>query len=159
MQPKKSGNMASLEREQERNYWMHRERVANQRSRIDNKMPESCAFGRPIGSMRGNPARAEQVNRDNQKLVEKMVHIMNTRGGVDTSEPWRDKNKAIVSQRRRQQEQAAIARENAKLLERLEHARPTYCAEKFEADRRRNEEFAGRASRYPYQPMDRAAHR
>ncbi|KAG5496915.1 hypothetical protein GH5_01425 [Leishmania sp. Ghana 2012 LV757] len=155
MQPKKSSNMASQEREQERNYWLHRDRVASQRSLIDNKTPESCAFVRPIGSMRGNPARSEQVNRDNQKLVQKMVYIMNTRGGVDTSEPWRDKNKAIASQRRRNQEQAVIAQENAKLLGRLEHARPTYRAEKFEADRRRNEEFAARASRYPYQPMDR----
>lgn len=147
--------MASMEREREEQYWKHRERVVNQRSTIDNRIPESCAFVRPIGYTQSNPIRAQQVNRDNQKLVEKMVYIMNTRGGVDTSEPWRDKNKAISSQRRRNQEQAVIAHENAKMLERLEKAQPTYRAEKFEADRRRNEEFAARSSRYPYQPMDR----
>ncbi|CAC9518298.1 conserved hypothetical protein [Leishmania infantum JPCM5] len=158
MEPKRSGNMACVERERERNYRRHLERLNNQRCRIDNTIPDSYAYVRPIGSMRGNPARVEQVNRDNQKLVEKMVHIMNTRGGVDTSEPWRDCNKAINSQRRRNQEQAKIALENAKLLERLERAQPTYRSEKFEADRRRNEEFAARASRYPYQPMDRTSY-
>lgn len=150
--------MACLEREQERNYWRHLERLNKQQCRIDNKTPESYAYVRPIGTMRGNPARAEQVNRDNQKLVEKMVHIMNTRGGVDTSEPWRDYNKAINSQRRRNLEQAKIAQENSKLLERLERTQPTYRSEKFEADRRRNEEFAARTSRYPYQPMDRTSY-
>ncbi|CAJ1032844.1 putative KIAA1430ue [Leishmania utingensis] len=158
MEPKRSGNMACVERERERNYGRHVERVRTQRSRIDNATPKSCAYVRPLGSMRGNVARAEQVNRDNQKLVEKMVYIMNTRGGVDTSEPWCDHNRAISSQRRRNQEQAVIARENAKILERLECAKPTYRADKFEADRRRNEEFAARASRYPYHPMDRARH-
>ncbi|GET91087.1 hypothetical protein, conserved [Leishmania tarentolae] len=157
MQPQRIRNMSSLEREQERNYWKHIERLNNQKCYIDNRTPESCAYVRPIGSTRGNPARAQQISRDNQKLVEKMVHIMNTRGGVDTSEPWRDHNKAINSQRLRDQRLATIAQENAKLLERLEHAQPTYRADKFEADRRRNEEFAARASRYPYQPMDRTS--
>ncbi|KAK7201928.1 KIAA1430-like protein [Novymonas esmeraldas] len=147
-----------MERERERNYWQHRDRVANQRSRIDNKIPESCAYVRPLGSVRSNPIQTAQVNRDNKKLVEKMVYIMNTGGGVDMSEPWRDHNRAVISQRRRDQEQITIARENAKMLDRLERAQPTYRAEKFEADRRRNEEFAARASRYPYHPLDRPQH-
>ncbi|KPI84874.1 hypothetical protein ABL78_6079 [Leptomonas seymouri] len=155
MEPKKNGITTCLEREREWQYWQHRQRVATQRHLIDNRTPESCSYSRKPGTMHQNPARTEQINRDNQKLVEKMVHIMNTKGGVDTSEPWRDHNKAISSQRTRDQQQAKIAEENAKLLERLERARPTYRAEKFAADRRRNEEYAARASRYPYKSMDK----
>lgn len=147
--------MTGVEREQERQYWQHRERVANQHSRIDNRTPESCSYARTPGTMQQSPARAAQINRDNQKLVEKMVYIMNTKGGVDTSEPWRDHNKALSSQRTRQQQQAKMAEENAKMLQRLEQAQPTYRADKFAADRRRNEEFAARSSRYPYKPMDK----
>lgn len=156
MEPKKNGTMTGVERERERQYWQHRERVANQHSRIDNRTPESCSYARKPGTMHQNPSRDAQINRDNQKLVEKMVYIMNTKGGVDTSEPWRDHNKAVSSQRTRNQQQAKIAEENAKMLQRLERAQPTYRADKFAADRRRNEEFAARASRYPYKPMDKS---
>ncbi|KPA78961.1 hypothetical protein ABB37_06035 [Leptomonas pyrrhocoris] len=156
MQPKMNGTMVGVERDRERAYVQHRERVASQRRRIDNDTPASCAYARKPGAVRTNPARAAQIDRDNAKLVEKMVHIMNTKGGVDTSEPWRDHNRAVNSQRTRQQRQAVVAEENARMLERLERAAPTYRADKFAADRRRNEEFAARASRYPYRPMDKA---
>lgn len=81
---------------------------------------------------------------------------MNTRGGIDNSEPWRDNNQSIASQRCRDIRQEQIARENAKLVDRLEKAQPTYRAEKWEASRRANEAIASRISRYTYQPMDSA---
>lgn len=161
VEPKQSANGLGMDAMRERDYMRHRERVANQRSCIDNSAPASCAYTRPVRSLDSaggatrNKYRQQQIERDNQKLVERMVYIMQTGGSVDNREPWREPKKAAkASQYKRSTEQQRIAQENAKLLERLEAAQPTYQTHKFEADRTRNEEIAARISRYPYQPLD-----
>lgn len=164
MEPKQSGTSLGVAFQQQRDYVRHRERVATQRPRIDNAVPQSWAFSRPVhqsstGGPSGNLARDRTIEHENRQLVQRMVHIMDKGGDIDNSEPWRNPNKAAAaSQRKRTTEQQRVARENARLLERLERAQPTYSTEKFAADRSRNQEIAARISRYPYQPMDRTGY-
>lgn len=158
MQPKRSGAELCEEHIRQRNYQRHLERVATQKPRIDNSTPASCAYTRPVHENRAVRQRQAAIDRENAVLVGRMVHVMQTKGGIDNGEPWRDHNKATSTQRRRQQEQDRIDRENAKLLDRLEGAKSSYRSDKLEADRTRNEMIASRISRYPYEPLDRTGY-
>ncbi|CCW65868.1 unnamed protein product [Phytomonas sp. EM1] len=158
MEPKRSGNATCLERAREREYWQHCQRILSQNARINNSTPSSFMFRRPIGEGPIRPhvsERNRQINLDNTKLVERMLNIMQTQGGIDNSPPWRDHNKAINSQRVREVNQRRIADENLKLLGRLERVRPVYNAEQFELEHAQNEEYAARISRYPYRRINR----
>ncbi|EPY33274.1 hypothetical protein STCU_02354, partial [Strigomonas culicis] len=116
-EPKRSGNQACAEAMRERAYQQHRDRLAATKPAVDTSAPESAAFSRHIGKMGSQKKKFNQVERDNQVLVERLVHIMNTKGGVDNSEPWRDHNKAVDSQRCRQKKQDTIDAENQRMLQ------------------------------------------
>lgn len=164
VEPKRSSTGLCSDAMRERDYRKHCERMAKQRSLIDNSTPASCAYTRPVRDLNRPSGRAavrdrrsEQIEYDNQRLVERMVYIMQNGGGIDNKEPWRQPQKAAnASAYRRNAEQERIYQENAKLLQRLEGTKSTYRVEKLEADRSRNEELAARISHYPYQPMDRS---
>ncbi|CAD2213934.1 KIAA1430 homologue, putative [Angomonas deanei] len=155
-EPKKSGSQMTQEAMQQRAYQQHRERLANVKPSVDNKTPESAAYTRHVGRQKNNEKQFNQVEYENQVLVDRLVHIMSTKGGVDNSEPWRDKNKGVDSNRKRNNRQKEIDMENQRLLARLQNAKPTYSSQKMKSDRKKNETYASNISRYPYRPMDTA---
>ncbi|CCW71598.1 unnamed protein product [Phytomonas sp. Hart1] len=153
MESERSVNPTLVERAHEREYWRHCQRVLSQKASINNTTPNSFAFRRPIGEGPVRPdvsERNRKINHDNFKLVERMMHIMQTHSSIDNSPPWRDHNKVVNSQHVREVNQRRIAHENFKLLERLEKVKPVYNVEEFESAHAQNEVYAARISRYPY---------
>lgn len=150
IQPKQSGNAMCQERVIQRDYAKHRQRLATTKPMIDNKEPESYKFTRR-GATPHDDFRQREIDNSNRRLVDAMVHIMNTKGGIDNTEPWHDRNKAVDSQIKRNRERKRLNDENMKMLKRLEAAKPTYSSVKLEESHRQNQKHANRISRYPYQ--------
>ena len=66
--------------------------------------------------------RLQTVERDNRILLERMSHIMKTKGAVDNKNDYEHKS---LSKERRQHELKKITAENQAILKRIQNAGPT----------------------------------
>ncbi|XP_065887336.1 sperm axonemal maintenance protein CFAP97D1-like [Dysidea avara] len=109
-------------------YSKHRERVKNARSLIDNKAPR-IYYPMNLKKAQAEEQRKARIDQSNRMMLEKIAHIMKTKGGVDDWNNEYTNNKPIHStfhQIFRQQQLDRINNDNKILMERLQSVKPYY---------------------------------
>lgn len=136
-----------------RNLYLHRNRVANTRSCVDCGLPESYRLNRrPTKRPLKNSERIYEIEHENLLLVQRMTRIMNGKGSIDNSNPYKGPHCANYLQRMRDLDHLRIEKENRHILHRIENSKTSYPLEKFEQDHYRNAEIAARIGRYQRDP-------
>jgi len=134
---------------QERSYGIHRQKLKQMKSVIDNRTPQMYPhLYQKLKKAQMMEELCSMIERDNRTLVKRMTEIMQ-RPGIDThnSIPPRSLNREA-----RKREMLRITQDNQKLLSRIQHRQPTYNHLQWEQQRERNEELCERICRYPYRP-------
>lgn len=133
-----------------RNYNLHRQKLANMKSAVDNRPPPMYPhLYQKLKKAQLEEERCSEIERDNRTLVKRMTEIMR-RGGIDNEAPSHDVNS--LNKVKRRQELARVTQENHSLLKRIQEQQPTYNHLQWEQDRERSEQLCDRLCRYPYRP-------
>ena len=138
------------DRANQRNYTMHRQKLASIKSAVDNRPPHMYPhLYQKLKKAQLEEERCGEIERDNRTLVKRMTEIMQ-RGGIDNSPP--PSKAASLNKVKRRQDLARITAENHALLKRIQERPPTYNHLEWEQDRERSEQLCDRICRYPYRP-------
>lgn len=90
--------------------------------------------------------RLATIERDNRILLEKMSHIMRTKGRIDNMNDIEYKS---LSRERREREMLRIAKENMNMFKRINRKKPAISTEVLEKDWNRNLKYMDNISSFP----------
>ncbi|XP_056611396.1 sperm axonemal maintenance protein CFAP97D1 [Triplophysa dalaica] len=130
-------------------YEMHRKKVKSAKPTIATTPPKT--YNHLIVKLKKlqlEEERISRIKRENQMLLDKMSHIMQTTGGVDCKNEYVKKS---LVEGKRQLELLHIAKENQKILQRLSTCRPHYNIQAWHNQWLENIEFMKNISSYPSQ--------
>ncbi|CAG9330978.1 unnamed protein product [Blepharisma stoltei] len=123
----------------------------NKLRRIKSAIDKSCPV--TFGQLKHKPKKDQlteerftEIERENRLLLEKMSHIMNTRGNRSFSQTHKKSLNLAVRKRKLVQ----ITEENQALLKRLQDKLPHYNVNKWEEERRESEKRLHYMCEYPY---------
>ena len=126
-----------IQRSQER----HQQKLRNMKSSIDNKCPRGGSHLKTKAKKNAlMEERFAQIETENRLLLEKMSHIMRFKGGIDCTNDSA-KYSHSLSKERRKRELQRITKDNQKILQRIQAARPTYNHKRWEEEAQRNDEI------------------
>ncbi|XP_048049822.1 sperm axonemal maintenance protein CFAP97D1 isoform X1 [Megalobrama amblycephala] len=128
-------------------YEMHRSKVKSAKPTINTTPPKT--YGHLLVKFKKRQLEEERVSRierDNQMLLDKMSHIMQTNGGVDCRNDYVKKS---LGTEKRQLELLRIAKENEWILQRLSSCRPRYSVHVWHEQWLKNLELMENIGRYP----------
>ncbi|XP_077073182.1 sperm axonemal maintenance protein CFAP97D1 isoform X3 [Siphateles boraxobius] len=98
--------------------------------------------------------RVSRIERENQMLLDKMTHIMQTNGGVDCRNDYVKKS---LGSERRLQELFHITKENQRILQRLSTCRPRHSVQEWREQWLRNLQLMENIGRYPRHTAQRSS--
>jgi E3 ubiquitin-protein ligase TRIP12 len=90
--------------------------------------------------------RLATIERDNRILLEKMSHIMRTKGRVDNANDYEYKS---LNREKRMRELLRVTQENQNILKRIMGRKPEYNRYTWEKDWEENQKFLDSISQYP----------
>jgi len=142
---------------QDRNFRLHKLKVQNTKSSINNKAPpEQPHLYLRLKKAALDEEKTTRIERDNRILVKRMTEIMQ-RSAIDTRNaaplPGGGRVKSLNNERRHR-ELVRITAENQCLLRRIQQRGPTYNHLQWEQDRAKNEEHITRLARHPVKKRD-----
>ena len=143
----KSGNKASSRRHQKRIQELHKKKLRNIKSTLDNKPPKRhnhLRKNRKKQQMMQD--RFAKIERENQLLLEKMSFIMQN-DTLDNKCKAATYSKSLNKERRRK-ELKRISEQNMAILSRIQSRQSTYNHLKWEQDRKKNERYLNMISEY-----------
>ncbi|KAK7154259.1 hypothetical protein R3I94_007572 [Phoxinus phoxinus] len=130
-------------------YEMHRDKVKSAKSTINTTPPKT--YNHLIVKLKKRQLeeeRASRIERENQMLLDKMAHIMQTNGGVDCRNDYVKKS---LGSEKRLQELFHITKENQRIHQRLSTCRPHYSVQVWREQWLKNLELRENIGRYPRQ--------
>lgn len=144
-------NKACMERHVQRCQERHQQKLRDMKCSIDNECPRAASHLKNKAKKNAIiEEKCAQIETENRLLLEKMSHIMRTKGGIDCKN---DVNYSHpLSKERRKRELQRITKANQKILERIEGARPTYNHKKWEEEAKRNSEILQNICEFKPQP-------
>uniref|UniRef100_A0A671NL79 Si:dkey-83m22.7 n=1 Tax=Sinocyclocheilus anshuiensis TaxID=1608454 RepID=A0A671NL79_9TELE len=122
-------------------YEMHRNKVKSAKPTINTTPPKT--YNHLFVKLKKRQLEEERVSRikkENHMLLDKMSHIMQTSGGVDSRNDYVKK---------RQQDLLRITKENECLLQRLSTCRPRYSVQVWHEQWLKNLQLMDTIGRYP----------
>merc|ERR1712222_33898 len=124
-QPTTAANNRLLKKRwDQRQYDLHRNKVADIKPQIDNKAPRTYMHMHlKLKKLQVEEERLAVVERDNRILLEKMSYIMRTKGKVDN---WNQYHQKSLNKSRRQRELLRVTHENQAILKRIISKEPHY---------------------------------
>ncbi|XP_002731042.1 sperm axonemal maintenance protein CFAP97D1-like [Saccoglossus kowalevskii] len=126
----------------------HRRKVRNAKPVIDNKPPHIYMHLQfKLKKLQMEEERLATIERDNRILLEKMSHIMRTRGRVDNRNAYEQKS---LNQTKRQRELLIITHENQAILRRILMKEAHYNHVKWEDEWSVNKKYMANIAKYPY---------
>ncbi|XP_067264926.1 sperm axonemal maintenance protein CFAP97D1 isoform X1 [Chanodichthys erythropterus] len=128
-------------------YEMHRSKVKSAKPTINTTPPKT--YGHLLVKFKKRQLEEERISRierENQMLLDKMSHIMQTNGGVDCRNDYVKKS---LGTEKRQLELLRIAKENEWILQRLSSCRPRYSVHVWHEQWLKNLELMENIGRYP----------
>jgi len=134
-------NKACMARHIQRSQERHQQKLRNMKSSIDNKCPRGGSHLKTKAKKNAlMEERFAQIETENRLLLEKMSHIMRFKGGIDCTNDSA-KYSHSLSKERRKRELQRITKDNQKILQRIQAARPTYNHKRWEEEAQRNDEI------------------
>eukprot|EP00055_Hartaetosiga_balthica_P009310 m.36729 g.36729 ORF g.36729 m.36729 type:complete len:589 (+) comp6695_c0_seq2:108-1874(+) len=128
-------------------YDMHRKKLRSIKPTVDTRPPKTYMHLQlKLKKLQIEEERLANIERDNRLLLEKMSHIMRTRGRVDNANDYKHKS---LNKTKRQQELLRITHENQAILKRITAKQPFYDHTEWEKDFDRATQFKNQISRYP----------
>ena len=143
----KSGNKVSSRRQLRRSQELHKKKLRNIKSTLDNKPPKRhnhLRKNRKKQQMMQD--RFAKIERENQLLLEKMSFIMQN-DTLDNKCKAATYSKSLNKERRRK-ELKRISEQNNAILSRIQSRESTYNHLKWENDRKKNERYLKMISEY-----------
>ncbi|KAG1959666.1 si:dkey-83m22.7 [Pimephales promelas] len=128
-------------------YEMHRNKVKSAKSTINTTPPKT--YNHLLVKFKKSQLEEERVSRierENQMLLDKMAHIMQTNGGVDCRNDYVKKS---LGSEKRLRELFHITKENQRILQRLSTSRPCYSVQVWHEQWLKNLELMENIGRYP----------
>lgn len=143
-------NKICEEKRRKREYELHRKKLSNIKSSIDNSPPK------PMKHLKTKPKkvqleqeRFETIQRENMILLNKMMDIMNGSHRLDNNNTSMNYRQSL-NYGKRKQELERITAENQAILKRIQERQPVYNHRKWEEDRVRNEKYLKNICEYDY---------
>ncbi|XP_064394176.1 uncharacterized protein LOC135341524 [Halichondria panicea] len=137
-----------LQRKWDQTYYdEHRRLIRSAKPMVDTKAP--AVRGHVTSKLKKKQLQKERtdvIDRDNQTLLKKMQHIMNTGGQVQHKNTFQHHS---LNEKQRQDELDRIAKENKAMLKRLEQVEPIYKVADWIDDWRRKEELTEMITAFP----------
>jgi E3 ubiquitin-protein ligase TRIP12 len=128
-------------------YNEHRRKVYSAKSMVDTKPPQTYVHMHlKLKKLQLEEEKMSTIERDNRILLEKMSHIMRTRGRVDNRNDYEYKS---LNREKRQRELLRVTRENQQILNRITMREPEYSHRAWETDWRESEKLMDNIGRYP----------
>ncbi|XP_051566250.1 sperm axonemal maintenance protein CFAP97D1 [Myxocyprinus asiaticus] len=128
-------------------YDMHRDKVKSAKPTINATSPKT--YDHLLVKLKKQQLEEERVSRikrENHMLLDKMSHIMQTVGGVDSKNDYVKKS---LNRDKRQLELLQITKENQRILQRLSSCRPHYSIQVWHEQWFKNLELIDSIGRYP----------
>ncbi|XP_066266617.1 sperm axonemal maintenance protein CFAP97D1-like isoform X2 [Branchiostoma lanceolatum] len=142
-----SGNKLLQQKWDDKYYNEHRDLVRTAKPMVDTKAPRTYVhMHMKLRKLQLEEERLATVERDNRILLEKMSHIMRTRGRVDNRNEYEHHS---LNREKRQRELMRITKENQEILKRIMKREPEYDHAKWQRDWEKNEQFMDNIARYP----------
>ncbi|KAL3763998.1 hypothetical protein ACHAW5_000037 [Stephanodiscus triporus] len=134
-------NKACMERHVQRCQERHQQKLRDMKCSIDNECPRAASHLKNKAKKNAIiEEKCAQIEAENRLLLEKMSHILRTKGGIDCTNDSVNYSHPL-SKERRKRELQRITKANQKILERIECARPTYNHKKWEDEAKRNNDI------------------
>ncbi|XP_023447876.1 uncharacterized protein CFAP97D2 isoform X1 [Dasypus novemcinctus] len=128
-------------------YQDHRKKVQNAKPVVDTQAPPTFShLHLKLKKLKLEEERLSIIDRDNRLLLEKMSHIMRTKGQIDNRNDYKHKS---LNRAKREQELRGVQKENRILLERITHSKPWYQARRWYEDWDRIEKYRDTIAKYP----------
>lgn len=128
-------------------YNEHRRKVHSAKSMVDTKPPQTYVHMHlKLKKLQLEEEKMSTIERDNRILLEKMSHIMRTRGRVDNRNDYDYKS---LNREKRQRELLRVTKENQQILNRITMREPEYSHRAWESDWRSSEKLMDNIGRYP----------
>ncbi|CBY30659.1 unnamed protein product [Oikopleura dioica] len=147
-QPTTAANNRLLKKRwDQRQYDLHRNKVADIKPQIDNKAPRTYMHMHlKLKKLQVEEERLAVVERDNRILLEKMSYIMRTKGKVDN---WNQYHQKSLNKSSRQRELLRVTHENQAILKRISSKEPHYNHDIWEEEWDQNLLYMQNISNYP----------
>ncbi|XP_053311115.1 uncharacterized protein CFAP97D2 [Spea bombifrons] len=128
-------------------YDEHRRKVQSAKPMVDTNSPQTYVhLNMKLKKLKLEEERLSVIERDNRLLLEKMSHIMRTKGRVDNTNDYEAKS---LNKEKREQELLRVSRENQAILERINKCEPQYQVERWHEDWVKAERYMDSIARYP----------
>eukprot|EP00049_Salpingoeca_infusionum_P005323 m.90880 g.90880 ORF g.90880 m.90880 type:complete len:585 (+) comp12932_c0_seq1:94-1848(+) len=128
-------------------YALHRSKLRNAKPTVDTRPPKTYMHLQlKLKKLQVQEERLATIERDNRILLEKMSHIMRTRGRVDNTNDYDHKS---LNRTKRQQELLRIAQENQAILKRISAKQPFYDRTSWEDDYEKSAQYKTQIARFP----------
>ncbi|KAL7511456.1 hypothetical protein ACHAXN_009533 [Cyclotella atomus] len=145
-------NKACMERYIQKCQERHKQKLRDMKCSIDNKCPRAATHLKTKAKKNAlMEDRFAQIRTENRLLLEKMSHIMRTKGGIDC------RNESVkyshsLSKERRKRELARITKENQQILRRIQNAQPAYSHMKWEEEAMKSDKILENISEFKMRP-------
>ncbi|XP_003451634.1 uncharacterized protein CFAP97D1 [Oreochromis niloticus] len=128
-------------------YDMHRKRVMTAKPVVNTGPPKTYSYLTPKQKNRKTESlRTLEIQRENDRLREKISYIMSTPGKIDN---WNFYEKKSLGEKKQQMEMLRIAQENQKIQVKLSQCKPFYSVRAWHEDWLKTTEVMERISHYP----------
>lgn len=134
-------NKACMERHIRRCQELHKKKLRDMKSSVDNKAPRAGSHLRTKAKKNALVEdRIKTIETENRILLQKMSHIMRSKGAIDNNNTSAQHGHSLNIDRRKR-EVARINKDNLKILQRIQEAKPAYNHRKWEQDARNNDKI------------------
>ena len=133
-------NKACMERHIRRCQELHKKKLRDMKSSVDNNAPRDGSHLRTKAKKNALiEDRIKTIETENRILLQKMSHIMRSKGAIDNGTSAQHGHSLNIDRRKR--ELARINKDNLKILQRIQAAKPAYNHRKWEQDARNNDKI------------------
>ncbi|XP_065827027.1 uncharacterized protein [Oscarella lobularis] len=140
-------------------YDTHQKKLRSASSMVDSSAPRAYPhIQMKLKKQQVQEERLAVIERDNRTLLEKMSHIMRSRGRTDNGNDYEHRS---LNKEKREREQLRVSSENKGILTRLQAVRPLYDRKKWEDDFLSHEEHLQLITAFPLEnwPTERRTRR
>ncbi|XP_035693993.1 uncharacterized protein CFAP97D1-like isoform X3 [Branchiostoma floridae] len=142
-----AGNKLLQQKWDDKYYNEHRDLVRTAKPMVDTRAPRTYVhMHMKLRKLQLEEERLATIERDNRILLEKMSHIMRTKGRVDNRNEYEHHS---LNREKRQRELMRITKENQEILKRIMKREPEYDHAKWQREWEKNEQFMDNIARYP----------
>ncbi|XP_072030132.1 uncharacterized protein [Amphiura filiformis] len=119
----------------DRAYKLHREKVKSTKTKLDTTKPKECPhLHLNLKKIQMEEEKQALIDRDNRILLSKLTNVLRSDGSLDNWNYEFDTRPRTLHAPHMQREQERIAKENERIMKRLNNASGTYNFQKLEDD-------------------------